>query len=267
MADMISIYLGAYGVLIAGMAVLWLVSVGLRNASIVDIAWGPAFVVSGWWYFAHTEGNPARKLLLMSLVTVWGLRLFGYLLWRNWGAGEDRRYQAFRRKYGPHRYWWFSFFQVFLLQGTLCWIIGVPLFGAQLGDASLSWIDGLAVAVWLVGFVFEAGSDLQLARFRASRPPPGSLLTTGFWAYTRHPNYFGDSACWWGYGLFAIAAGSPASAIGAVLMTVLIIKVSGVGLLERSLRRSKPGYARYAARTSAFLPLPTMWRDRRRCCR
>lgn len=252
-----SIYFEAYGLLMAMMVLLWLVSVVRRNASIVDPLWGTTFVVAAWWYFLRTpHGDPGRKLLLVALVTVWGLRLSIYLLWRNWGEPEDPRYQAFRRRYGPERYWWVSFFQVFVLQGTLSWLIGAPLLAAQFGGGPLGLLDALGVGVWLVGFVFEAGSDLQLARFRARRRSPDELLVGGFWRYTRHPNYFGDAACWWGYGLLSIAAGGWVSALGAVLMTALILKVSGVALLERSLGSQKPGYAEYARRTSAFLPWP-----------
>ncbi|MCB9703961.1 MAG: DUF1295 domain-containing protein [Myxococcales bacterium] len=241
------------------MSLLWLLSVRLRNAGIVDAFWGASFVLSGWYYFVACDGGwPARKLLAMVLVTIWGLRLSLYLLWRNHlqGSGaEDFRYQAFRRRYGPERYWWVSFFQVFLLQGVLSWLIGAPLLGAQRGGGPLGWLDLVALAIWALGFVFEAGADLQLARFRARRRP-GELLTSGFWRYTRHPNYFGDAACWWAYGLFSVAAGAWAPALGALLMTALIIKVSGVALLERSLIRDKPGYAEYARRTSAFIPWP-----------
>jgi len=178
------------------------------------------------------------------------------LLWRNWGRGEDPRYQAFRRRYGPARYWWVSFFQTFMLQGSLAWIISAPLLGAQTRGGSLNGLDVLALAIWIIGFIFESGSDLQLARFKADLANRGRLLTSGFWRYTRHPNYFGDAACWWGYGLLSLAAGSALPALGAVVMTVLIIRVSGVALLERSLARDKPGYAAYARRTSAFIPWP-----------
>ena len=255
--DPVTVYLQGWGLLLALMTGLWVLSVIRRNASIVDPVWGTTFVLAGWWYHANTPtGDPGRKLLLMGLVTVWGLRLSLYLAWRNWGEPEDPRYQAFRRRYGPQRYWWVSFFQVFVLQGTLSWLIGAPLLGAQLGGGPLGWLDAVAVAVWLVGFAFEAGGDLQLARFKARRRRSNELLTTGFWRYTRHPNYFGDSACWWAYGLLAVAAGHPAWALGAVAMTALIIKVSGVALLEKSLRSDKPGYADYVRRTSAFLPWP-----------
>ncbi len=253
----VAIYLEAYGVLLAAMALLWVVSVWRRNASIVDIFWGTTFVIAGWWYFLRTaDGDPGRKLLVVALVTVWGARLSIYLLWRNWGQPEDHRYQAFRRNYGPERYWWVSFFQVFVLQGTLSWLVGAPLLGAQYGGGPLGWLDAIGVGVWVVGFVFEAGADIQLARFRARRSSPDELLVSGFWRYTRHPNYFGDAACWWGFAILSIAAGGYVSALGAVLMTGLIIKISGVALLERSMGSQKPGYAEYARRTSAFLPWP-----------
>lgn len=252
-----SAYLQGYGLLLALMVGVWLVSVWRRNASIVDPVWGTTFVVAGWWYYGHSPGgDPGRKLVLMTLVTVWGLRLSLYLLWRNWGEPEDHRYQAFRRRFGPQRYWWVSLFQVFLLQGTLSWIIGAPLWGAQASGGPLGWLDAIAIAVWLVGFAFEAGGDWQLTRFRAHRTDPDAVLDTGFWRYTRHPNYFGDAACWWAYGLLAVAAGAWPWALGALLMTALIIKVSGVALLERSLRDRKPAYADYVRRTSAFLPWP-----------
>jgi steroid 5-alpha reductase family enzyme len=257
MAEFWAVYLTILAILLACMSVLWAISVLLRDASIVDIFWGLTFVISAWYAYDQTlGGNPARKALLVTLVTVWGLRLAIYLLWRNWGRGEDPRYRAFRRRYGPQRYWWVSFFQTFMLQGILAWIIAAPLLGAQIQGGDLNVLDGLALVIWLIGFVFEAGSDLQLARFKADPANRGRLLTSGFWRYSRHPNYFGDAACWWGYGLLSVAAGSFLPAVGAVVMTYLIIRVSGVTLLEKSLVNEKPGYAAYARRTSAFIPWP-----------
>lgn len=259
MAEFWAIYLTTLAILLGCMAVLWLISVWLRDASIVDPFWGMTFMISAWYaYFRTPGGDPARKALVVGLVSLWGLRLSIYLLWRNWGRGEDPRYQAFRRRYGPGRYWWVSFFQTFMLQGSLAWVISAPLLGAQIRGGALNGLDVLALAVWVIGFVFEAGGDLQLARFKARPANRGRLLTSGFWRYTRHPNYFGDAACWWGYGLLSVAAGSTVAALGAVVMTILIIKVSGVALLERSLAKDKPGYADYARRTSAFIP----WRPR-----
>lgn len=253
----LSTWAGALLLIIGVMSALWLVSVRLKDASIVDPFWGPGFALVAWFYFWQTpDGLPARKLLVAVLATVWALRLGGYLLWRNWGKGEDYRYRNFRERYGRERYWWVSFFQVFLLQGVLLWFISAPLLGAQITTrgAALTWLDGLAVLVWLVGFAFEAGGDWQLARFKADPANKGKLLTGGFWKYTRHPNYFGDACVWWAFGLFSAAAGSYWPIVGAVAMTFLLLRVSGVALLERTLAQSKPGYEEYMRRTNAFLP-------------
>lgn len=250
----LQIYLLAFAAIMLMMTLLWLVSIKLRNVSIVDLFWGFGFVVAGWVYFINTEGFEARKILLMSLVTVWGLRLSIYLAWRNLGKGEDFRYQKFRKDFGDG-YWWYSFFSVFLLQGILMWLISVPLLGAQFyPEKTLGVLDFIGVAIWVIGFVFEAGGDLQLARFKANPANRGKVLDTGFWHFTRHPNYFGDAAVWTGYGLICISGGSYLPVLGSVLMTALIIKVSGVALLEKTLNTTKPGYQEYVRKTSAFIP-------------
>ncbi len=250
----LQIYLLAFAAIMLMMTLLWFVSIKLRNVSIVDLFWGFGFVVAGWVYFINTEGFEARKILLMSLVTVWGLRLSIYLAWRNLGKGEDFRYQKFRKDFGDG-YWWYSFFSVFLLQGILMWLISVPLLGAQFyPEKTLGVLDFIGVAIWVIGFVFEAGGDLQLARFKANPANRGKVLDTGFWHYTRHPNYFGDAAVWTGYGLICISGGSYWPVLGSVLMTALIIKVSGLALLEKTLNTTKPGYQEYVRKTSAFIP-------------
>jgi steroid 5-alpha reductase family enzyme len=235
---------------------LWIWSVLIKNVSIVDIFWGIGFVVVNAFYvFSSGELNP-RKMVILVLVTVWGLRLAGYLAIRNIGKGEDFRYQEFRRKYGAERYWWFSYFQTFLLQGVLMMIVSLPLLGISVGPASgdLNLLDYIAILTWLVGFTFEAGGDYQLSRFKGDPGNRGKVLDTGFWKYTRHPNYFGDTAVWWAYALFSIAAGSYWQVIGTVVMTLLIIKVSGVALLEKTLNESKPQYREYIQKTSSFFP-------------
>lgn len=250
-----TIYASAFGIIILYVSIIWLLSVYLKDASIVDIFWGLGFVLVAWFYDSQTPaGDPVRKQLITILTTIWGLRLFFYLLWRNWGEPEDYRYQNFRQKYGPERYWWFSYFQVFLLQGLLIWLISAPLLGAQISGGQLNQLDYMAIVIWLIGIVFEAGSDWQLSRFKRDPSNVGKLLTSGFWKYTRHPNYFGDAAVWWGFGLMSLAAGSIAPVLGALLMTGLIIQVSGVAMLERSLSKKKPGYEKYAAQTSPFIP-------------
>jgi steroid 5-alpha reductase family enzyme len=250
------IYLLALVLIMILMSLLWIISVLIKNVSIVDLFWGLGFVIVCVFYYCNTEGNELRKSILLGLVAVWGLRLSIYISWRNIGKGEDFRYREFRRKYGEKRYWWISFFQVFLLQGILMWLISAPLLGAQLygkgKDPGI--IDFIGIAFWLIGFVFEAGGDYQLSVFRSDPANKGKVLDRGFWRYTRHPNYFGDAAVWWGYGLICLSAGSYLPLLGSILMTLLIIKVSGVALLEKSLKEYRPGYEEYIKRTSAFIP-------------
>lgn len=249
------IYLLAFTAIMSMMTILWLISIKIRNVSIVDLFWGFGFVVASVVYFIFTEGFETRKNLLMSLVAIWGLRLSIYLAWRNIGKGEDFRYQKFRKDFGEDRYWWYSFFSVFLLQGVWMWLISIPLLGAQFyAGSSLGILDFIGVGIWIIGITFETGGDIQLARFKANPSNNGKVLDTGFWHYTRHPNYFGDAAVWFGYGLICLSAGSYWPVLGSVLMTALIIKVSGVALLEKTLTTTKPGYQEYVRKTSAFIP-------------
>lgn len=234
----------------------WLLSLVLKNASIVDITWGLGFVAVAWSGRIDTDGNAARQWLLTVLVSVWGVRLAGYLFWRNHGKGEDFRYRAMRKHWGQ-RFGLVSLVTVFALQGTLMWIVSLPV---QLGQARATAIGPLAyigAAVWLIGIGFEAVGDLQLARFKADPSNAGRVMDQGLWRYTRHPNYFGDSLVWWGIALIAAETGTGAwGLIGAAVMTVLLLKVSGVALLEKSLVKRRDGYREYVARTSAFVPLP-----------
>jgi steroid 5-alpha reductase family enzyme len=252
----LQIYLQALLVIMIMMSVLWVFSVILKNVSIVDLFWGFGFVLTAGFYFITTDGNQIRKIILLTLVSIWGLRLSVFLAWRNYGKGEDFRYREFRKKYGENRYWWISFFQTFLLQGMLMWLISAPLLGAQYegADRNLGILDYAGVILWTIGFIFEAGGDYQLAVFKANPANKGKVLDTGFWKYTRHPNYFGDTAVWWGYGFISLSAGSYLPILGSLLMTALIIKVSGVALLEKSLKDQKPQYKEYIEKTSAFIP-------------
>lgn len=250
------IWIRALLVILILMTILWVISIFIKNVSIVDLFWGFGFVLTAGFYYLFTDGNPSRNITLLLLVAAWGLRLSVYLAWRNIGKGEDFRYREFRKKYGENRYWWVSFFQTFLLQGVLMWLISAPLLGAMFyrEQAFPGIIDIAGILLWCIGIIFETGGDLQLAKFRSNPANKGKVLDTGFWRYTRHPNYFGDSAVWWGYGLICIASGSYFPVLGSVMMTALIIKVSGVALLEKSLAEQKPQYRDYIARTSAFIP-------------
>ncbi len=253
----IQIYLIALAVIIVLMTLLWLVSLRLKNSSIVDIFWGTGFVITGWLYFLLTpDGFLIRRLLIAILVTIWGLRLSIHIFRRNHGKPEDFRYQKWREEAGAS--WsWKSYFRVFLLQGLLMWIISTPLLAAQYGSqpARLVLLDWLGLLVWLVGFFFESVGDAQLARFKTDPENRGQVMRTGVWRYTRHPNYFGDSAQWWGYFLIAAAAGGWWSIFSPLIMTLFLLRVSGVALLEKTME-SRPGYREYMAATSAFFPLP-----------
>jgi steroid 5-alpha reductase family enzyme len=235
---------------------LWIWSVLIKNVSIVDIFWGFGFVLVNVLYVFNLEVINPRNLLLLILVSIWGLRLTIYLAIRNIGKGEDYRYQQFRKQYGENRYWWFSYFQVFLLQGALILIVSIPLLAIHTSNSSgeLYWLDYISIIIWLIGFSFEAGGDYQLYNFKKNTKNKGKVLNTGFWKYTRHPNYFGDSAVWWSFALFSIAAGGYWQVIGAIIMTLLIIKVSGVALLEKTLNITKPKYKEYIEKTNSFLP-------------
>lgn len=241
-------------VLAGAMVLLWLWSLPLRNASIVDAFWGSAFVVAAWTAdLAGGAGGP-RRALALGLVSIWGLRLSLHLLRRNAGHGEDPRYAAMRTARGPG-FWWSSLFTVFLLQGALAWAISLPVQRAVLASATpLGALDAAAVALWALGVGFEAVGDWQLARFRRDPASRGRVLDTGLWRYTRHPNYFGDACAWWGLGLLGVAAGHPWTLLSPALMTFLLVRVSGVALLERDIGERRPGYRAYVARTSAFVP-------------
>jgi steroid 5-alpha reductase family enzyme len=250
----ISVFLDIGLVVLALMTLMWLISLYLKNSSIVDIFWGTGFVIIAWTtFFLTPDGSIPRKILLSSLVTLWGLRLSIHIFIRNHAKPEDFRYQVWRKAAGT-AWWWRSFFKVFLLQGVLMWIISTPLLAAQLSNQPLFWLDYLAIPVWLIGFFFETAGDGQLARFKADPANKGKILDTGVWRYTRHPNYFGDSTQWWAYFLIAAAAGGWWTVFSPIIMTILLMRVSGVTLLEKSLREAKPGYKEYIDSTSEFIP-------------
>ncbi len=245
------------GAVLAPMVALWLVSVRLRDVSIVDMFWGTAFVIVAWATVAQTGAGSPRAWAIAGAVTIWGLRLSAYLLWRNWGEGEDRRYQKIRRGYGSS-FWWKSLLIVFGFQGVLACVVslpvqaGIPAAGDAFGPVHIA-----GVVAWAVGIAFESIGDWQLARFKADPANAGKVLRAGLWRYTRHPNYFGDFLVWWGlFGLSWIDAGHAWTAIGPAVMTVFLLRVSGVALLEKDIGRRRPDYASYVATTSAFFPWP-----------
>ena len=235
---------------------LWLVSLVVRNSSIVDIWWGPAILLVGITYFVADQSVSARGRLILALVALWALRLAAHIGARNIGHGEDFRYAAWRKQYGDA--WWYrSYFKVFLLQGVIAWIVALPLFYAITADTPvhLTLVDWAGVLLFALGFCFEAAGDEQLRRFKADPSSKDRVLNAGLWRYTRHPNYFGEAVLWWGLGL--IGAATPNGWIGLIgpaIITFLLIRVSGVAMLEKTLKTTKAGYAEYIASTPAFWP-------------
>jgi len=233
---------------------LWFLSLALRDASIVDIYWGPGFAVIAWTAHLTAGRVSERGLLLAVLVTVWAVRLGTHLLVRNWGHGEDSRYAAMRRHHGD-RFALVSLGTVFGLQGLLMWLVSLPVQIAQHAPGSVGALELAGAGVFVVGFGFEAVGDAQLARFRANPANAGRVMNRGLWSLTRHPNYFGDALAWWG--LFLIAARTPGALWtlpAPALMTVLLLRVSGVAMLERDIGERRPEYAAYVKNTPAFVP-------------
>ncbi len=242
------------------MVLVWVGSLVRHDASLVDRFWGLAFVVLAWTYVVAGDGAEARSLLVGVLVTVWGLRLAGYITWRNWGEGEDPRYRDMRER-NPDSFPRRSLVRVFLLQGLLAWLISLPLLAVATRTGDLNLLDALAVLVWVVGLVFEAGGDWQLSRFLADPSNRGKVMDQGLWRYTRHPNYFGDTTVWVAYALFALATGwgGAYGLVGSALMALFIVRVSGVALTEKRMGSggsTREGYEEYVARTNAFIPGP-----------
>jgi len=251
----IQLWLSALPALLAAAAITWAASVPMRNVTIVDTLWPLLFVIAAIAYAIAAPIAGARATLLLVLVGIWGSRLAAHLAWRNLGHAEDRRYQAIRRRNEPN-FALKSLYLIFGFQALLAWVISLPLAGGAAGDAPLGWLDALGVALWAVGMVFEAGGDWQLARFKRDPDNAGKVMDRGLWRYTRHPNYFGDFCVWWGFFLIALSAGAWWSIVGPLLMSFLLLRFSGVTLLERDIGQRRPAYAGYVRRTNAFFPGP-----------
>ena len=251
---MTTVLLASAAVAIGAFFLLWLISLPLRDSSIVDPFWGPGCALVAWTGYAVAEDPGSRGLLVAALVTVWGARLGLHLGVRNLGRGEDFRYQSFRRRWG-RRYPVISLFTVFLLQAALLWVVSLPVQAAMATGGSPGPLAMAGVALWAVGFFFESVGDLQLVRFKRDPANNGKVMDRGLWSLTRHPNYFGDFTVWWGLFMVAFSGWDVAwTVVGPLVMSLLLLRVSGVTLLEKSLAKRKPAYAEYAARTNAFFP-------------
>ncbi len=231
----------------------WLLSLVLRNVSIVDSIWSILIILPGIASMVRLPETGPRALIVLALAALWAIRLAGYITWRNWGQGEDHRYREIRARNQPH-FEWKSLYLVFALQGVLAWIVSTPLVAAIASPRPLGWVDTLGIAIFIAGFIFESVGDLQLARFRANAANRAKVLDYGLWRYTRHPNYFGEFCIWWGFYLVALSAGAWWAIVSPLLMSVLLLKVSGVTLLEKDIGLRRPEYRNYVARTNAFFP-------------
>lgn len=248
-------WLVALGLLAAFGFLGWLYSLYANDVSIVDSMWSLMFLLAGAWYAFSGLPDGPRELLMLGMVLLWSLRLAAHITWRNHGRDEDPRYQKIRENNQPN-FRWKSIYIVFGLQAALAWFISLPLLAAASGQRPLGLLDLAAVMLWGVGLFFEAVGDYQLAKFRADPDNEGKVLQSGLWRLTRHPNYFGDFCVWWGFYLLALAAGGWWSLLSPLLMTFLLLKVSGVALLEKDITERRPKYADYIARTNAFFPGP-----------
>jgi steroid 5-alpha reductase family enzyme len=238
------------------MFALWLVSLRLRDVSIVDIWWGLGFVAIAWITCWSVGGHGLRPWLMAITTTLWGTRLAAHLWRRNLGKPEDYRYRAMRERYGT-AFPAASLVIVFALQGVLMWIVSLPLQVGPVSPTPLNAVDGLGMILWVIGWWFETAGDWQLANFRSRPENAGRVLDTGLWRYTRHPNYFGDCLVWWGLAMMGFAGDHVWwIVISPLTMTLLLVRVSGVALLEKEMPSRRPEYAEYIRRTSAFIPWP-----------
>jgi steroid 5-alpha reductase family enzyme len=245
------------------MIACWLVSLRLNDVSIVDILWAPSFAIVAWVCAASASHNGVRRWIVLTLILIWAIRL-GSHLYRRWrGLGhEDYRYAEIRRARGPN-FPLTSLFWVFGPQALLVWIVSWPLQAAVTSPLALGWMDLPGTVLGAVGIAIEAVADAQLRRFRSLAENRGKVLRTGLWAWSRHPNYFGDFTLWWGIYLLAVAGGAPWwTVVGPLVMSVLLIRVSGVGLLEQTIADRRPAYRQYIQDTSSFIPWPPRGRKR-----
>jgi steroid 5-alpha reductase family enzyme len=239
-----------------GLALLaWAIATARRNAGLVDIFWSLFFLLGALVYAAASPLVAARALLVLALVAAWSLRLAGHLAARNWSAPEDHRYTAIRERNDPG-FAWKSLYLVFGLQAVLAWLISAPLAASISSTAAIGALDAAGTALVVFGLGFEALADVQLARFKSGPANAGRVMDHGLWRYTRHPNYFGEFCVWWGLYAIALGAGAWWTVFSPLLMTALLLKVSGVALLEKDIANRRPAYRNYAARTNAFFPGP-----------
>jgi steroid 5-alpha reductase family enzyme len=243
------------GATIALAFVTWVVSFVKADVSIVDGVWAMLVLLAGAVYAVTMPESTPRSVCVLTLAALWAIRLTGYITWRNWGEPEDHRYREIRARNQPH-FEWKSLYLVFGLQGVLAWIVSAPLLAALASSEPLNALDAIGIVVVAFGLVFETIGDAQLARFKSHPQSRGQVMDSGLWRYTRHPNYFGEFCVWWGFYLVVLAGGGWWAMVSPILMSILLLRVSGVTLLEKDIGERRPAYRDYIARTNAFFPGP-----------
>lgn len=258
--DLGVLFAANFAIAMSAVLILWAISIPLRDVSIIDMFFAVIVLAITLSSLLLSTGSPGRKWLILTLVAIWALRMTGYLIWRNWGEGEDVRYTKLRSWVADDQaFVWLSLRKVFLLQGLILWAVTLPVQFAMTITVplKLGWMGTAGVAIWVIGFAFETISDMQLTRHRKNPELAGRVLKTGLWRYSRHPNYFGEICLWWG--LFLLACDNPwgwTTVIGPALYTWLIVRVTGKATLEKKLRRERPDYDEYIQSTSGLIPWP-----------
>ncbi len=235
------------------MVVVFLWATAIKDNSIVDIGWGMGFVVVGGVGLALQGALSSYHLVLFGMIAIWAVRLSSYIFTRHSNTGEDYRYAQWRKEWGKYvvpR----AFLQIFMLQGVFMYIIALPIIVAMASAVTLSSVSYLGIAIWLIGFLFEAIGDYQKSKFKANPANNGKIMQSGLWRYTRHPNYFGEALLWWGIFVFVVPAGYwYISIISPIVLTFLLTKVSGVAMLEKKYTGNKE-FEAYAQKTNSFIP-------------
>jgi steroid 5-alpha reductase family enzyme len=248
-----SLWLSVLPLLLIAAAITWLLSLPLRNVGFIDPLWSLMLFAAGVVYALGSDPRAPRLALVLWLLAIWAARLAIYLAARDAGRGEPRRYREVRARH--ERFFALkSLYLVFVRQAVLAWVVSLPLLGAFASITPLGPLDWLGIGLWLTGFLLETAADWQLARFRADPANGGAVMDRGTWRYTRHPNYFGECCVWWGFYLVALAAGAWWAFPGPLLLTWLLLRVSGIPLLEKDIGKRRPQYADYVLKTNVFFP-------------
>ena len=246
-----------YTLLVMGLLLVmvlpWLISIKMRNVSTVDSLWSLIFLCLVSGYAVMLDTISARGWVVLLLVTIWALRLSVHISFRVHGKGEDKRYKVIRENNEPG-FKYKSLYIVFWLQTALAAVIAIPLIVSLNSANPISAIDFIGLALWISGMFFEVVGDYQLTIFQKNPNNKNKVLNTGLWQYTRHPNYFGECVLWWGFYFICVSAGGWWTIFAPIVMTILLVKVSGVTLLEDTIEARRPNYAAYIKTTNAFIP-------------